>query len=159
MLFDCWPLNVRRVFFFYQPPIYSRLISARDYWSRDVESNGKCCMHISWNWILPSLLIPANSNNWLKPNRRNFYRFELNGPATRLPIRLFLRLVKRAFHCNGAATSDMQIRKRATWIDRVMTRSRINSSLAFSVPQRNSTRTIIAKSSINIYFNATVYRW
>lgn len=35
-------------------------------------------------------------------------------------------LCMRAFHCNGAAANDMQIRKRVMWIDYVMNRTEIN---------------------------------
>lgn len=35
-------------------------------------------------------------------------------------------LCMRAFHCNGAAANNMQIRKQVMWIDYVMNRTEIN---------------------------------
>lgn len=57
----------------------------------------------------------------------------------------FCGLCIHAFHCNGAATNDMQIRKRVMWIDHVMNRAGIIFIFRYLVfymayPRRNPTR-------------------
>lgn len=82
----------------------------------------------------------------------------MSDPATRLPVHVYFSDLWSAFYCDDAAANDMQIRKRMTWFNYVMVRSRINSPIAilrFSQLVREEIRldrkVRLAKPPINLF--------